>query len=92
MGKDYEVRIPNRLMRDRNLSFSAKVLYIEIVNLCDDAGHCHATNTKLGELLGVSTRSITELIKDLKRFQYIDTFNIEEVYTRRLVRVISVNN
>lgn len=90
MDKDYEIRIPNRLMRDRNLSFSAKVLYIEIVKLCGDTGQCHATNAKLGELLGVSTRSITELIKDLKRFQYIDTFNIEETYTRRPIRVISL--
>ncbi len=90
MNKDYEVRIPNRLMRDRNLSFSAKVLYIEIVKLCGDTGRCHATNAKLGELLGVSTRSITRMIKDLNELEYINIFDIEEVYTHRLIRVISL--
>lgn len=90
MDKDYEIRIPSQLIRDRNLSFSAKVLYGEIARLCGDTGHCHATNAKLGDLLGVSTRSITRMIKDLNELEYINIFDIEEVYTHRLVRVISL--
>ena len=90
MNKDYEIRIPSKLIQDRNLSFSAKILYGEIVRFCGDTGHCHVTNATLAELLGVSTRSITEMIKGLKQYQYIQTFNIEREYTHHTMRIISL--
>lgn len=49
-----------------NLSDGAKVLHAVITNLCEKNGYCFASNAKLGELCGVSARTIQRRLKELE--------------------------
>lgn len=70
MSKDYYTITPKCVLEDRNISFSAKVLYGQLNRLQGEDG-CWASNQYLAELLGVSTRSITDIIKSLENNNYI---------------------
>lgn len=70
MSKDYYTITPKCVLEDRNISFSAKVLYGQLNRLQGDDG-CWASNQYLAELLGVSTRSIRDIIKSLEDNNYI---------------------
>lgn len=50
----------------KDLSDGAKVLYSVISGLCKKEGYCFASNSKLGELCGVSARTIQRRIKELE--------------------------
>ena len=62
MNKDYYTITPKCVLEDRNISFSVKVLYGQLNRLQGEDG-CWASNQYLAELLGVSTRSIRDIIK-----------------------------
>lgn len=49
----------------RDVSDGAKVLHSVISSLCVKEGYCFASNSKLGELCGVSARTIQRRIKEL---------------------------
>lgn len=70
MNKDYYTITPKCVLEDRNISFSAKVLYGQLNRLQGEDG-CWASNQYLADLLGVSTRSITDIIKSLEENKYI---------------------
>lgn len=70
MSKDYYTITPKCVLENRNISFSAKVLYGQLNRLQGEDG-CWASNQYLAELLGVSTRSIRDIIKSLKKNEFI---------------------
>ena len=70
MSKDYYTITPKCVLENRNISFSAKVLYGQLNRLQGEDG-CWASNQYLAELLGVSTRSIRDIIKSLEKNEFI---------------------
>lgn len=85
MSKDYYTITPKCVLEDRNISFSAKVLYGQIKRLQGDDG-CWASNQYLAELLGVSTRSIRDIIKSLEdnEFIRIERENNQKIKNRKI--------
>lgn len=67
------VRTPVSVLHDKNLSDSAKLLYLEILGLSEAGkkGYCWATNRTLAESFGKTTRTITNLIAELETAGYI---------------------
>lgn len=65
VNKDYYTITPKCVLEDRNIPFSAKVLYGHLNRLQGDDG-CWASNKYLAELLGVSIRSIQNIISSLE--------------------------
>jgi hypothetical protein len=59
-------KLNKQVTRMKDLSDGAKVLYSVISGLCKKEGYCFASNSKLGELCGVSARTIQRRIKELE--------------------------
>ena len=57
--------IPMSILENKNLSASAKLLYGEIMALSKKSGQCYATNEYMANMLGISKRSIPQIIKEL---------------------------
>ena len=85
MDKDYYIIIPKCVLEDRNISFSAKVLYGQLNRLQGEDG-CWASNQYLAELLGVSTRSIRDIIKSLEKNEFIriERENNQKIKNRKI--------
>ena len=49
----------------KDVSDGAKVLHAVITNLCGKEGYCFASNSKLGEMCGVSARTVQRRIKEM---------------------------
>jgi len=60
--------IPNVVVRDPNLSDSAKILYAEISSLCALKGYCYASNKYFAEKFKVSQRTITRHLTELEPY------------------------
>lgn len=85
MDKDYYTITPKCVLEDRNISFSAKVLYGQLNRLQGKDG-CWASNQYLADLLGVSTRSIRDIIKSLEEnnFIKIERQNNQKIKNRKI--------
>lgn len=85
MSKDYYTITPKCVLEDRNISFSAKVLYGQLNRLQGEDG-CWASNQYLAELLGVSTRSIRDIIKSLEKNKLIriERENNQKIKNRKI--------
>jgi len=59
-------KLNKQVTRMKDLSDGAKVLYSVISGLCKKEGYCFASNSKLGDLCGVSARTIQRRIKELE--------------------------
>lgn len=70
MSNNY-IKIPINILEDENLSSNAKILYGRLKLLSHKDGYCFASNNHLANLLKVSTRTITRLIKQLELYNYI---------------------
>lgn len=60
------VKIPDRIMCNKNLSPAAKLIYGLLVSLCQSKGYCWATNSALAERLGMGRKSMTRLLRELR--------------------------
>lgn len=69
----YFAIIPANVRYDKRLSANAKLLYGEITALSNKNGICFATNQYFANLYGLSSISISRLIKTLKDNGYIST-------------------
>lgn len=86
---NYYAIIPADVRYDKELKDKAKLLYGEIVALSNKDGYCYASNKYFAELYGVSTRTITELIRTLIDKEYIESEltykkNTKEVLQRKI--------
>ena len=85
------VKIPDRMMSRKKLSPAAKLLYGLLMSLCQSRGYCWATNGALADRMGMSTRSMTRLLGELREhgLVYDDRSNPEamELRGRRLLRL-----
>lgn len=70
MNSDY-CKIPTMVKNNRHICSNAKLLYGDILLLCHQTGYCYATNKFLADSLGLSVRTITKLIKELKEEKFI---------------------
>ena len=69
----YYAIIPANVRYDENLRDKAKLLYGEITALCNKNGYCFASNKYFAELYGVTTTTISTLIKELVDKGYIES-------------------
>ena len=81
--------IPVRLMADREISSTAKLLY-GLIDYCAmmSGGICYETNATLSSwLCDLTPRHITNLVRELRSTGYIRTEIVEgyyrEIYTRK---------
>lgn len=70
---NYYAIIPADIRYDTELRDKAKLLYGEITALCNKNGYCFASNKYFAELYGVTTTTISTLIKELVDKGYITT-------------------
>lgn len=69
--KAYYAIIPANVRYDKDLVPNAKLLYGEITALCNEKGHCWASNQYFAELYNVSDRTIKNWISQLVDKGYI---------------------
>lgn len=79
--------IPISILENKNLSANAKLLYGEIMALSKKSGKCYATNKYIAEILGLSYRSIPNLLKELNGVGliYIDIKRNKEGTYRNII-------
>lgn len=70
LGGLYAV-IPARVLYDERLRPTAKLLYGEIVRLAQSSGYCYATNKQLMGVCGLSDKSVSELVGQLRACGHI---------------------
>ena len=70
---NYYAILPANIRYDTELRDKAKLLYGEITALCNKNGYCFASNKYFAELYGVTTTTISTLIKELVDKGYITT-------------------
>ncbi|QDP49764.1 MAG: hypothetical protein Unbinned6284contig1004_33 [Prokaryotic dsDNA virus sp.] len=69
--------MPANVRYDRNITSSAKLLYVEITALTNMNGKCTASSNYFADLYGVSRVTIQKWLKELEKNQYI---NREVIY------------
>ena len=67
----YTALLPPAVRYDKDLGSTAKLLYAEISAMSDVTGFCWASNRYLGALLGLTKRTVTELLTQLEDRGYI---------------------
>ena len=65
MEYDKYVKIPWFIILDRNICVGNKLLYGIILLLSHKEGYCYADNKYLGNYLGIGSRRISSLLKEL---------------------------
>lgn len=63
--------IPENILRSKDISMFAKVLYGEITSICERDGFCKKTNAYLAELCGVQKCIISRWIKKFKDKKFL---------------------
>ena len=67
----YWAVIPAAVRYDEELPANAKLLYAEISSLTDQTGYCFASNAYFEHLYGLSTETISRLLRTLEKRGYI---------------------
>ena len=83
MNFDKYLKIPMFLADDKNIGNSGKLLYARLLLLTYKEGYCYADNNYLGNLIGVGSRRITELLKELSDNNYI-TMEYKHKFQRKI--------
>lgn len=86
MDFDKYLKIPMSLADDLSIGHSSKMLYGRLLLLSYKEGYCYADNSYLGKLIGVGSRRITYLLKELSDNNYITM-----EYKHRFQRKIYIN-
>ena len=82
---NYYAIIPAEVRYDKNLKDKAKLLYGEIVALSNKDGYCYASNKYFSDLYGISTTTVSLLIKDLIDKNYITSEIIYKGGTKEIL-------
>ena len=80
------VVIPSVVMRDPDLSLSAKILYGVITWKCNESACCWATNRTLGDELGLSPKRISVLLSALEAQGHIELEIIRDTESNQITR------
>ena len=83
MNFDKYLKIPMFLADDKNIGHSDKLLYARLLLLTYKEGYCYADNSYLGNLIGVGSRRITKLLKELSDNNYI-TMEYKHKFQRKI--------
>lgn len=83
--KSYYAIIPADVRYDTNLNANSKLIYGEITALANEKGYCWASNDYFSSLYGVSKKTISLWIKDLKDHGYIDVKLIYKEGSKQIV-------
>lgn len=68
-----EVRIPLGMIKDRSISYCAKVIYGMLMLYAGSSGFCSVNQTRLAQDLGISLALVNKDIRMLKEKKYIMT-------------------
>ena len=83
MNFDKYLKILMFLADDKNIGHSGKLLYARLLLLTYKEGYCYADNNYLGNLIGVGSRRITKLLKELSDNNYI-TMEYKHKFQRKI--------
>ncbi len=86
MNYDNYIKIPIILLKDNNVSSSAKLLYGLLVLLAYQEGYCYANNSYLADKLNLGIRAITRHLKELSDNNYI-----KMKFKHKFIRKIFIN-
>lgn len=89
MGEPYRSLysvIPARVRDDHTLRPNAKLLYGELSALVQAEGYCWAWNARLAETLGISKRTVEDLLKQLKERGHIHLEVERDPVTQEVLR------
>lgn len=64
-------RLFKHIARRTDLSQSAKMLYCVIVNLCEERGHCFASDAYLGAEIGMTARTARATVAELEQMRLV---------------------
>lgn len=65
-------QIPNYVLRDEQLSFGARLTYAMLLSYAWQAGSCFPGQGRLAQDLGVSRRSASAFLRELRGARYVD--------------------
>ena len=89
-NKSYYAVIPATVRYDERLKLLSRMLYGEITALCNDKGYCWASNSYFAELYGMSIKSISRAVSELKDCGYINVelqFKENKEVDKRIIRI-----
>lgn len=84
------LKVPVAISGNTALNLGAKMLYGAVAALCNNKGFCWANNSYLAKILGVTTRSITRYLAQLRDAGLVcwTGADQENYWARRQIRVI----
>ena len=71
MSEGYGI-LPKKILKDKELSSTAKLLYVLISSLTAKTGYCYANNKYLGKEMGISEVQVSNTIKRLGKYLVIE--------------------
>lgn len=77
MNENFAI-IPLTVLHDQRLPASAKLLFGELSNLCQQTGYCWASNAYLAKLFRVDKLTVSRWIAALRRAGYIFLDGVDE--------------
>ena len=88
---EHYIRIPESIFLDKIISPSSKSLYRYIQLFAIKKGYCYASNEYISNCFGLSKRSITRLLKELKDKEYI-RIEYSKEHFRKIYTNININS
>jgi len=78
--------IPTIVLKDGNLSMSARVLYGVITWKCNDKAYCWATNSTLGKEMRLSAKRVSVLLSELESQGHVEVEILRDEETNQVLR------
>jgi len=88
---NYYSIIPADVRYNKNLSFSAKVIFGELVALSNTYGYCFCTNEYLANLFSLDIRQIQRILFDLKSNDHIH-IEFDKLHKRKIYILTEAKN
>jgi hypothetical protein len=65
--------IPGDILNDKDLTWQEKILLTYIYHLDTTPSHCYASNRYIGELMGISEKTVANVLSSLKKKNKVST-------------------
>ena len=89
---DNYILIPAEVKNCKELKPNEKIIFGDITCLCNQKGYCWAGNHYFAELYGVSKRSVSRYINQLKELNFITVEMIRDANKNVIKRTIKIND